>query len=166
MLSRNVSAAGCLRSTKVGVSETRLISTVSATEILRSVQKGCEIVPGFTRLPLLVWQLSMSSIFGVGIESWWLLFSGEALSSGRRIQSLCESLGNLLRWVRALLLCLQRGSDEWDECRFLRMVRSWRRAGMDATAIAIFCSRLQGWIRVVGRNEKGELAGNIGNDEG
>ena len=55
MLSRSVSAAGGWRSTKVGVGETRLISTVSAREILRSVQKGCEIVPGFTRLSLLVW---------------------------------------------------------------------------------------------------------------
>ena len=108
----------------------------------------------------------MSSIFGVGFENWWLLFSGEALLSGRRIQSLCESWGKLVRWARALTLCLQRDSDEWDECCFLRMARSWRRAGMDATTIAIFCSRLQDWIRVVGRNEKGKLAGNIGNDEG
>lgn len=55
MLSRSVSAAGGLRSTKVGVAETRLISTVSAKDILRSVQKDCETISGFTGLPLLLW---------------------------------------------------------------------------------------------------------------
>lgn len=36
---------------------------------------------------------------------------------------------------------------------------------MDATAIAMFCSRLQEWIRVARRNKKRKLAENIGNDE-
>lgn len=58
MLRRNAPAAEGLRcSRKVGVGgETRLISTVSAREILRSVQRGrTEVMPGFARLPRWVW---------------------------------------------------------------------------------------------------------------
>ena len=88
MLRRNVPAAeGLPCSRKVGVGgETRLISTVSAREIFRSVQRGrTEAMPGFVRLPLLGWWLSKSFVLGVGVP---LLVPGDESSSGRRIQSL------------------------------------------------------------------------------
>lgn len=88
MLRRSVSAAEGLRCPRmVGVGgETRLISTVSAREILRSVQRGrAEVVLGFARLPLLGWGLSKSFRFGVGVP---LLVLGDESSSGRRMQSL------------------------------------------------------------------------------
>ena len=153
MLSLSVSAVESLRG------DTRLISTVSAKEILRSVQKGEEVVPGLTRLALLSWQLSISVVFGVGFEKSRLVVSAEEASLGRRIQLLCESAGKALRGAPVLLLWLQSASDEWDACCFLRMVRNWRSAGKEATAIPTFCSRLQGWISGGGTNGRGESEG-------
>ena len=77
MLSLNVSAVEGLRSTKVGLGDTRLISTVSAKEILRSVQEGREGMPGLMTLTLLSWHFSTSSVFGVGVEYSRLLVSAE-----------------------------------------------------------------------------------------
>lgn len=51
-LSLNFSVDEGLRSTKVGVGDTRLISTVSAEEILRSVQRGGETMLRLIRLAL------------------------------------------------------------------------------------------------------------------
>lgn len=124
----------------VWVGETRVISTVSAEEILRSVQMGGEAVPTLIGLLFLSWQNSISSIFGVGIEESRLL-----VSSARRRLSLSGSLAKELRGGRVLLLYgLQRVSELGDGVFFffLWMVRSWRRAGMEATAIPMFCSRL------------------------
>ena len=104
MLSLSVSAVESLRG------DTRLISTVSAKEILRSVQKGGEVVPGLTRLALLSWQLSISVVFGVGFEKSRLVVSAEEASFGRRIQLLCESAGKALRGARGLLFGLHRAT--------------------------------------------------------
>ena len=98
MLSRSVSAVESWRPIKVWVGgDTRLISTVSAEDILRSVQRGGEVVLGLARLALLSWQLSISVIFGVGVEKSRLLVEA---SLGRRIQLFCESPGR----ARVLLL--------------------------------------------------------------
>ena len=141
MFSRSVSAAEGLRWMKVVVGDTGLISTVSATEMLRSVQRGWDAM--LARLSLLLWFHSISVIFGVGFEGLWLLLLVEASLSGRRMQSLYENLRKLLRWGLAFNSWLQRSPEDRDECCFLRMARSWRRAGMEATAIPMFCSRLQ-----------------------
>lgn len=160
MLSLSVSAVESLRG------DTRLISTVSAEEILRSIQRGGEAVPGLTRLALLSWQLSISAIFGVGVEKSRLVVSAEEASLGRRMRSLCVSPGKALRGGRVLLLWLQAGSDVRDACCFLRMVRDWRRAGKEATAIPTFCSRLQGCISGGGGMRGGKVRVKVGDGEG
>lgn len=160
MLSLSVSAVESLRG------DTRLISTVSAAEILRSIQRGREAVPGLTTLALLSWQLSISAVFGVGVAKSRLVVSAEEASLGRRMRSLCESPGKALRGGRVLLLWLQTGSDVWDACCFLRMVRNWRRAGKEATAIPTFCSRLQGWISGGGGMRGEKLRVKVGDGEG
>lgn len=83
MLSLNFSADEGLRSTKVGVGDTRLISTVSADETLRSVQRGGGAMLSLIRLALESWQLSMSLIFGGRVENWALLVSVKEELSGR-----------------------------------------------------------------------------------
>lgn len=138
MLSLTFSADEGLRSTTVGVGYTRLISTVSAEEILRSVQRGGETMLSLTRLALLCWQYSMSLSFGLSIGNSRLLVSVEETSSGRRIRSLSESLAKGLRGGRVLL---QKGSEDCDGYKCLQIMRSWRRAGMEATAMPMFCSR-------------------------
>lgn len=140
MLSLTFSADEGLRSTTVGVGYTRLISTVSAEEILRSVQRGGETMLSLTRLALLCWQYSMSLSFGLSIGNSRLLVSVEETSSGRRIRSLSESLAKGLRGGRVLL---QKGSEDCDGYKCLQIMRSWRRAGMEATAMPMFCSRLE-----------------------
>lgn len=72
-----------LRSTMVAVGDTRLISTVSADEILRSVQMGGEVMLSLIRLALESWQLSISGFFGGRDEDWPLLVSVMEISSGR-----------------------------------------------------------------------------------
>lgn len=161
MLILSVSAVESLRG------DTRLISTVSAEEILRSIRRGGGAVPGLTRLALLSWQLSISACFGVGVEKSRLVVSAEEASLGRRrMRSLCESPGKALRGGRVLLLWFQTGSDVWDACCFLRMVRNWRRAGKEATAIPMFCSRLQGWISGGGGMRGGKMRVKVGDGQG
>ena len=140
--------------TRVEVGDTRLISTLSAEEILRSAQRGGETVLSLMTLALVSWHFSISLISGVSVETSRLLVLLEALSSGTRNRSLSESLTKGSRGGRVLLCWMQGFSDEWDELGCLRMVKSWRRAGMEATIKPMFCSRLLGWISGVWMHEK------------
>ena len=72
-----------LRSTMVVVGDTRLISTVSADEILRSAQMGGEIMLSLIRLAFESRQLSVSVVFGGREEDWPLLVSVKESSLGR-----------------------------------------------------------------------------------
>ncbi len=139
--------------TRVGIGDTRLISTLSAEEILRSVQRGGETVLSLIILTLVSWHFSVSLISGVSVVSSRLLVLVEVLSSGTRKRSLSERLTKGLRGGRVLLCWMQGVSDEWDEHGCLRMVKSWRRAGMEATIMPMFCSRLLGWISGVWMHE-------------
>ena len=101
-LSLTVSVEDGLRPTTVVVGDTRLISTDSAEEILRSVQRGGETTLG---LGLVLWQRSMSLISDIGIGSpLRLLVPSDEPSSGRRIRSLSESWAKEWRGGRVLLL--------------------------------------------------------------
>lgn len=75
MFSPKLLADEGLRSTKVGVADTRVISTVSAEEILRSAQRGGETMLDLVRLGLGARRLSMSLILGAGDEKPRLLVS-------------------------------------------------------------------------------------------
>ena len=154
MLSVNPSAGEGLCPIKVGGGDVRLISNFPAEEILRSVQGGGETMLSLIRLDLVSRQLSTSLIDGISFGNSRLLVSAEESWLGRRMRSLSESSAKRLGGGRVLLWWwLQRASDErWGYDR-LRLVKSWRRAGMEATAIPMFCSRLQGCISGVGRKE-------------
>ena len=93
-----------LRPTMVGLGDTRLISTVSAEEILRSAQRGEGIMLSLARLGLESWQLSISLFFGGRDEDWPLLLSVKESSLGKYIRSLSESLvKDLGGWRMSLL---------------------------------------------------------------
>ena len=73
--------------------DTGLISTFSTEVFLRSGQRGGGTMLSLIRLALVLWQPSISVIFGVGVGNFLqLLISVGKSSSERRTRSLSENL--------------------------------------------------------------------------